>query len=844
MQDIKDFSGLTEDEAKRLLLKDGFNELGSQKKKNGFLMLLKIISEPMLLLLLIAGTIYLFMGEIQDSIMLLVAIVGIIGLTLYQEIKTEKTLEALRDLSSPRALVVRDGKQKMIAGREVVVGDIIYIYEGDRVPADAAVLSCENLSTDESLLTGESISVRKTDWDGETNITRPGGDDLPFVYSGSMITGGRGIVKVIHTGMNTEIGKIGKSLESIKDEDTLLEKETSKIVRKVATVALSLCALVLLFFILVDHDFISGLLAGLTLAMAILPEEFPVVLAVFLALGAWRISKNNVLTRRVAAIETLGAATVLCADKTGTLTFNKMNLGSLYAGGKVCELDDSIKKDLSEDFKTLLEYGVLASQKDMFDPIEKELHEKGHLYFGDAFNHGHLERIKEYPLSKELLAVTHVWRFKADGKLLVASKGAPEVIANLCDLEDGPREAILKKVREMSDNGLRVLGVAKADFSGDTLPAKQHDFKFEFVGLLGFVDQIRPTVIDSIKEAYSAGIRVIMITGDYPGTAEFIAKKIGLRNPENYLTGDDLEKLSAKELQEKIKTTNIFARVFPEQKLAIVEAFKANNEIVAMTGDGVNDAPALKSAHIGVAMGERGTDVAREASALILLNDDFSSIVAAVRLGRRIYNNLKRSMGYLLAVHVPIAGMSVLPIFFGMPIILLPAHIVFMELIIDPACSLVFESKKEEDDIMKLPPRDIKEPMFNRKTVFLNLAQGFGALLGILLLFFFALKTGRSEAEVRSFVFVSLVLSNLIMIMINMSWSKNIFKIFASAGRALIIIFFGVLLCLAAVLYIPFIASLFHLAPLYPLDLLLIFLVIGASLLWFEIFKLVQKGKY
>lgn len=841
MQKITNFSGLSQIEAEARLRNNGFNELSSQKKKNVFGMLLSVLSEPMLLLLLAAGIIYLFMGEIRDSIMLLVAIIGVIGLTLYQEIKTEKTLEALRDLSSPRALVIRDGEQKVIAGREVVVGDIIFIHEGDRVPADAIVLSCENLSADESLLTGESISVRKSDWDEKMEMTRPGGNDLPFLYSGSMITSGRGIIQVHLTGHNTEIGKIGKSLAGIKEEDTLLHKETTKLVNKIALGAISLCVIVLLFFGFVRGDFLSGLLAGLTLAMAILPEEFPVVLTVFLALGAWRISKRNVLTRRVAAIETLGAATVLCTDKTGTLTFNKMELSSLYANNKICNLSGAIKIDLNPEFKNLLEYAVLSSQKDMFDPMEKELHIKGDLYFGDDFNHDHLDLIKEYPLTKELLALSHVWQSKADGKFIVASKGAPEVIADLCDIEDGERDAILKVVKEMSDNGLRVLGVAQADFSGDTLPNSQHDFKFKFVGLLGFIDQIRPSVIGAISEAHSAGVRVIMITGDYPGTAQFIAKKIGIKNPDNFLTGEDLEKLSEPELEEKIKVTNIFARVYPEQKLLIVNALKANKEIVAMTGDGVNDAPALKAAHIGVAMGERGTDVAREASSLILLDDDFSSIVVAVRLGRRIYNNLKQSMGYLLAVHVPIAGMSVLPIFFGMPIVLFPAHIAFLELIIDPACSLVFESKKEEENIMTRPPRNIKEPMFTRRTVFLNLAQGFTSLFGLLFLYVFAMRTGHSEAEVRSYVFISLVISNLMLIVINLSWEKTIAKIFAQADKTLIIIFAGTLSCLAAVVYIPKLANLFHMAPLNFIDLIVIFGIVSLSLMWFELFKVFRK---
>ncbi|MEI6597062.1 MAG: HAD-IC family P-type ATPase, partial [bacterium] len=771
MQKTDNFHGLTEKEADKILKLEGYNELPSQKKQSGLFILFRVLSEPMLILLIVAGLIYLFLGEKKDALMLLFSVFVVIGITFYQERKTEKTLEALRDLSSPRALVIRDGEQKRIAGREVVKGDIIIIREGDRVPADAVILSCENLSVDESLLTGESMPVRKSEWDKKMKSQRPGGDDLPFIYSGSMVTSGRGIVMVNYTGLNTEIGKIGKSLENIKDEDTLLHKETVKIVRLFAVVGVTLCGFVVIFYAVVKNDIMGGLLAGITLSMAAIPEEFPIVLLIFLTLGAWRISKRKVLTRRSAAIETLGAATVLCTDKTGTLTLNKMELSSLYTKGSFYEISDFASTELPENFRTLLECGSLASQKDPFDPIEKELNKMAGLYlknFESAYND--FDLIKEYPLSKKLIALSHVWQSSSQKKLIIASKGAPEAILDLCHASDYQKVEILHKIKEMSAKGLRVLGVARAVFAGGDLPEDQHDFEFEFIGLLGFVDPIRPSVPNAVKEAYDAGMRIIMITGDYPGTAQFVAKKIGIKNSEKYLTGEDLEKLSHLELREKIKTINIFARVVPEQKLLIVNALKANNEIVAMTGDGVNDAPALKSAHIGVAMGERGTDVAREASSLVLLNDNFSSIVSAVRLGRRIYDNLKRAMGYIVAVHVPSVGMSILPLFFGMPIMLLPAHIAFLELIIDPACSTIFESEKEDKDIMKRPPRSLRRPILDSKIVLISLIQGLGVLMATFALFVFTIKSGRSELEARSFVFTSLVLANLMLIVINLSW--------------------------------------------------------------------------
>lgn len=840
MEQINNFQGLSQKEAEIILNKDGFNELPSQKKQNIFDIFLKVLSEPMFLLLIAAGIIYLFVGEIKDALLLVFSVMVIIGITFYQERKTEKTLDALKELSSPRALIIRDGDQKRIAGREVVKGDIVIMREGDRVPADAVVLSCENLSIDESLLTGESMPVRKLEWDQKMEQQRPGGDDLAFVYSGSMVTSGRGIIKITSTGLNTEIGKIGKSLEKIKDEDTLLHKETARIVSIIATIGVILCGFVVLFYALVRGDVIGGFLAGIALSMSLIPEEFPVVLLIFLTLGAWRISKSKVLTRRSAAIETLGAATVLCADKTGTLTLNKMELSSLYSNGSSYELNH---EKLPKQFHNLLEYGVLASQKDQFDPIEKELNKMGNLYLKNfKKDYKNFKLIKEYPLSKKMLALSHVWQSNNKEKMFVASKGAPEDILDLCHSDKSKKKEILQVVEKMSEKGMRVLGVAKADYNGKNLPTDQHNFKFEFIGLLGFIDPVRPSAADAVKEVYEAGMRVIMITGDYPGTAQFVAKKIGIKNPDEYLTGGDLEKMSLEELKEKIKNINIFARIIPEQKLIIVNALKANNEIVAMTGDGVNDAPALKSAHIGIAMGERGTDVAREASALVLLNDDFSSIVDAVRLGRRIYDNLKRAMGYLVSVHIPIIGMATMPLFFGLPIVLLPAHIAFLELIIDPACSTVFEAEKEDKNIMKRTPRNLWQPMFDFKTVSIGLMQGTAVLIATLILFIFAIKSGRNEIEVRTFAFTSLVLGNILLIAINLSWTKNINKISLATDKVFIIVATGAMLSLLTILYVPFLANLFRLSSLSFQNLFFIAIIVFLSLIWFEILKFFRNN--
>ncbi len=595
--------GLSSSEAKKMADQNGPNEISQQKRPGVLGLFISVMSEPMLLLLLSSSIIYLFLGEIRDALMLSSMVVVVIGITFYQEKKTEKTLDALRKLSSPRALVIRDGKRIRISGKEIVEGDIILLSEGDRVPADALVINCENLSTDESMLTGESISVRKMGWDGKLSRQRPGGDDLPFVYSGSLVISGHGVAQVYATGTSTEMGKIGKSIETIKDEDILLRKETSKIVRFFTIVGIILCSVVVFSYAILRGDLLNGFLAGLTLSMSMLPEEFPVVLMIFLTLGAWRISKKKVLTRKASSIETLGAATVLCVDKTGTLTMNLSKLTQLWTKDKFVNIEEMADDKLPQAFWPLLHNAYLACQSEPYDPLEKEIHThtkeliKPHLDIKSD-----IKILKQYPLTKDLTAIS-IARKNGTRGISVSSKGSPEAIIELCHLNKTQSIKIRNRVLKMAKEGLRVLGVAQSNFSGKVIPLKQHDFKFKFIGLMGFVDPIRPSVPASVVEAHRAGLRVIMITGDYPGTAKYIAEKIGIKSPTLHISGTELKDMSIETLRHKIKSVNIFARVVPEQKLQIVNALKSNGEIVAMTGDGVNDAPALKSAHIGIAMG-------------------------------------------------------------------------------------------------------------------------------------------------------------------------------------------------------------------------------------------------
>jgi Ca2+-transporting ATPase len=841
--ELQNLKGLSAAQVQQHLKRDGYNELPSSQKRSIFKIVIEVFREPMFLLLVACGTIYLILGDVGEAMMLLGFVFVVMGITIYQEGKTERAIEALRDLSSPRALVIRDGIQTRIAGREVVKDDIIVLREGDRIPADAVLLWSLHLTADESLLTGESLAVRKTPADNvDIQSRRPGGDDLPFLFSGCLVVQGQGIARVIATGAETEIGKIGKVLTTIVNEQTLLQKETGRVVKIIFLIAIVLCLIVVVVYGLTRGQWLEGILAGITLAMAILPEEFPVVLTIFLALGAWRISRKGVLTRRVAAVEILGAATVLCVDKTGTLTQNRMSIKKLFARGKFCEVKTDGSFALPEDFHEVVEYGILASKKDPFDPMDKALNELGHKAL---YNTEHLHNwplIEEYPLSREIMALSNAWETQDGQGYIVSTKGAPEAIADLCHLSKEERESLAGQINLMAGEGLRVLGVAKAYFERQKLPASQHDFDFYLVGLIGMADPVRETVPGAIEECYNAGIRVVMITGDYPATACNIAKQIGLKNPDNVITGPELEKLSPEKLAERIRTVNIFSRVVPEQKLLIVDALKANGEVVAMTGDGVNDAPALKSAHIGVAMGERGTDVARESSDLVLLKDDFTSIVDAVRMGRRIFDNLRKATAYIISVHVPIAGSSLIPVILGWPIILYPVHIVFLELIIDPACSIVFEAETEESNTMRRPPRAPKTSLFSRRLVILSLLQGLFSLLVVTGVFKIALGLGQSEANARTLAFTTLVISNLCLILSNRSWSRSILGSLSVYNKSLTWVIAGATLFLGLAIYVPIFQRLFHFERLHGLDILIALLAGVLSVIWFEVVK-VFSGK-
>jgi P-type Ca2+ transporter type 2C len=828
--------GLSEAESASRLAADGPNELARDRRGGLWAAIWGVVREPMLLLLLGAGTVYLLLGSLHEALALLFSVLVVIAITLAQERKTERAVAALRDLSSPRALVVRGGLRRRIAGREVVRGDVLVLAEGDRIPADATLLAAASMEVDESLLTGESVPVRKKATAARPADARPGGDDLPFVYAGTLVVRGSGLAEVLATGPRSEMGRIGTSLVELETGNTPLQDEISRMVKVVASAGLVLCAGLVVLYGLTRGSWLEGFLAGIALAMAVLPEEFPVVLTIFMALGAWRISRSRVLTRRLPAVEALGSATVLCTDKTGTLTENRMAVARLWARGALHVVDAG---PLPEEVHEVLELGILASQRDPFDPMEKAFQRLGEAALaGTEHLHAGWQLVREYPLSPELLAVSQAWRSPDGERLVVAAKGAPEAIADVCHLEQAAAAEVLERVAEMGRDGLRVLAVARASAAGDALPSAQHGFDFELVGLVGLADPMRAGVREAVAECAGAGVRVVMITGDAPDTARAIARQVGLPEDEAVVTGKELDALSDEELRRRVHHTSVFARAVPEQKLRLVQALRAEGEVVAMTGDGVNDAPALKAAHIGIAMGGRGTDVAREAAALVLTDDDFTSIVAAVRLGRRIFDNLRRAMAYVLAVHVPAAGLALLPVLLGWPLVLFPVHIVFLELIIDPACSMAFEAEPGDPGLMQRPPRRVGASLFDRRLVTVALLQGLSLLAATMVCFRIGLDHTGSEDSGRTLAFTTLIAGNVALILVNRSWRRSVLASLARRNLASWAVVAGATLILLLAFWVPFLHQLFRFGPASADDLALAAGAGVASLAWFEVLKL------
>ena len=807
-------TGLTSIAASQRLKIDGYNELPSQNKRSFLRLLFETVGQPMFALLIGGGIVYLSLGNRVEALFLLVFACLSIAITIVQESRSEKVLEALRNLASPRALVVRDGNRIHIAGREVVMGDLIVITEGDRVVADATIISSHDVLVDESLLTGESVAVSKLAQQVSTekpvlseepeNNNRlaitPGGEGSPYIFAGSLVVRGTGLAIAHATGMRSEMGKIGHALNMIDSQQPQLQKQLSGLVRNFTLIgAIAGLVAVLLYGILRD-SWLEAILSGIALGMSLLPEEFPLVMAVFMAMGAWRISKVRVLTRRASAIESLGAITVLCTDKTGTLTENKMTVVAIQTENEAWATASNA--DTTTNIQAVLKVALMACLQQPTDPMDVAIHKLAKVLISKDASSFEVNNInRAYGIRPDCFAVANILT-DTHNNTNAYVKGALETITALCHLTESQLLKIQNQAEELALKGIRVLGVAQKKLNATqlkALPESLHEFTFDYVGLIGFADPLRTTVPAAVMECRAAGIRVIMITGDYPSTALAIGQQAGL-DFEQVLTGDEIEKLTDIQLVAALKVTSIFARIRPNQKLRLVQLLKNNGETVAMTGDGVNDAPAIKAADIGIAMGGRGTDVAREASHIVLLDDDFGSIVKTVRLGRRIYDNLRKAIEYIIAVHIPIAGLAILPLLFGLPLILTPLHIAFLEMIIDPACSVVFEAEAEESNVMQRPPRDPKTPLVLPKRVLWSALQGLVILSILAIILLMATRMKLAEADSRTLVFTSLVMMNMGLILINRSFSASLVTAILKPNRSLWVLICGVSAVLAMVL--------------------------------------------
>jgi Ca2+-transporting ATPase len=819
-------TGLSSADAARRLRLDGFNELPSSERRGVVRIVGDVLRQPMFALLIAGGVVYLMLGDRLESILLLIFACFSVFITIVPEARSERVLETLRNLASPRAWVIRDGRKLQVPGREVVTGDVIVVGEGDRVAADATLFAAHDVLVDESLLTGESVPVRKSSMsvnesDGGSEAV-PGGDDLPFVYAGTLVVRGIGRALVSATGANSEMGAIGRHLASIDTEQPHLQRQIAWLVRDYAIAGVLAGVIAFLLFGVLRGSWLEAMLGGIALGMSLLPEEFPLVMTVFMAMGAWRISRARVLTRRAAAIEALGATTVLCTDKTGTLTQNRMSVVFMSTPGGAWE--PSAASGLAPPLRELLGIALAASATDPTDPMDLAVHALARQMAGSTpADAAAPVALKSYGLRQDLLAVGHVVPEPSGEGLRACVKGALEAIEELCHLPAARLEQIRAQADELAERGVRVLGVARSSLmtapADAPLPESLRGFDFEFMGLVGFADPLREGVKAAVEECRSAGIRVVMITGDYPATARAIGLQAGI-DASAVISGDELEAMTDAQLNARIASTSLFARIRPAQKLRIVQSLKADGAVVAMTGDGVNDAPAIKAAHIGIAMGARGTDVAREASSIVLLDDDFASIVRTIRLGRRIYDNLRKAIEYIVAVHIPIAGLALLPLLLGLPLILTPIHIAFLEMIIDPACSMVFEAEGEEPNVMRRPPRDPGSPLLLRRRLMWALLQGLLALVILAGVLVGTSRAGASEADLRTLVFVSLVVINLELILVNRSFDCSWWQAVTRPNTALWLLAGGVIAVLALAVYWQPLQALFKFGTLHGHDVL------------------------
>ncbi len=828
--------GLSDKEVTQSRAKNGFNSLDHQEKNHFISSLVEMIKEPMFLLLVVATSIYYIMGDFADGIFMTVAIILVSTISLYQESKSRNAIEELKKLTQPKSKVIRNGEIIEIPSEEIVLGDCIQTEEGTFIPADGFIIQSNDFSVNESILTGESLAIFKNEKSENNTISQ-----------GTIVASGLAICKVTAIGNQTQLGIIGKSLESIAEEKTPLQLQIGNFVKKMSIIGLIIFSIVWAINYYNSGVFLDSLLKALTLAMSIIPEEIPVAFTTFMALGAWRLMKMGIIVKQTKTVETLGSATVICTDKTGTITENKMSLAQWYTFSDdtisgTNNFNGNFNKKLNSKEEELLSLAMWASEPIPFDGMEIALHE--------AYSKSTLkdERpnyslIHEYPLSGKPPMMTHIFENKA-GNRIVAVKGATEALIACSTLSNDQIERINKASESMAKEGFRVLGVGVSEFKGSNFPKTQQEFSFEFKGLVAFYDPPKPNIKAVFDTFYKAGIQVKIVTGDNAKTTSTIAKQIGFKNSEQTLNGDELMSMDAATLKEKVKETTIFTRMFPEAKLKIIQALKENGEIVAMTGDGVNDGPALKSAHIGIAMGKKGTEIAKQAANLILIDDDLSKMTDAIAMGRKIYINLKKAIQYIISIHIPIVMIVFIPLVLGWiyPNIFTPVHIIFLEIIMGPTCSIIYENEPMESNLMLEKPRPITNTFFNLKEITISIVQGLAITLGLLFIYQFCIQENASESVTRTCVFLTLISSNIFLTLVNRSFYYSIFTTIRYKNNLVLVIIGATILLTSLLLIVPVFSKFFLFEALSVRQISWSVLIGFISVIWIEIYKTL-RGK-
>tara|TARA_R110000850_G_scaffold1891_2_gene9770 strand:+ start:308 stop:2818 length:2511 start_codon:yes stop_codon:yes gene_type:complete len=825
--------GLSDEAVKHSRKKHGENSL-SYKRDNSFLDALKSIAqEPMVILLMVASSIYFISGNNGDGIFMVAAIILVASISLYQDSKSRMALEKLKSLTQPNSQVIRNGEVVEIPSEELVVGDSLMVEEGNTIPADGTIVHSNDFSVNESILTGESLSVFKDASKLDNKI-----------FGGTTVASGLAIATITEIGNSTQLGKIGKSLEGIQEEKTPLEKQISNFVKHMSIWGGIIFLLVWGINYLQSREVLESLLKALTLAMSVLPEEIPVAFTTFMALGAYRLMKMGIVVKQMKTVESLGSATVICADKTGTITQNKMELAKLFTldTGEVVSVD----APMNDSQKELVTIAMWASEPIPFDPMEKALHE-AYGRIASIDQRPHYKMIHEYPLSGKPPMMTHLFE-NSEGNRIIAAKGAPEALLAASTLTDAQKEQIKDVLTSLGQEGYRMLGVGQAIFKGSYFPEKQQDFQFDFKGLVAFYDPPKDNIREVLKDFEKAGIQVKLVTGDNPATSMAIAKQIEFPGYEKSMTGEELMQLGDAELQQKVISTQVFTRMFPEAKLRIVNAIKANNEVVAMTGDGVNDGPALKASHIGIAMGKKGTEIAKQAASLILVDDDLSKMVDAIAMGRKIYGNLKKAIQYIISIHIPIILTVFIPLALGWtyPAIFSPSHVILLELIMGPTCSIIYENEPMEKNTMIQKPRPFTTTFFKFKELVTSIIQGLVITLGSLSVYQYAVFEGYNESVTRTMVFMVLISSNIFLTLVNRSFYYSIWTTLKYKNN-LVPLIIGITLILSALLlFVPPLTRFFQFETLNTNQLGIAVLAGMISVLWYEIVKGIKrsKGKY